>query len=125
VGFNTEMYSDASYVTSKRIEEWKNKNLTQRVDDITVNAKGGKQSYIGVRFDLIPPSAIQRVAETLHRGAEKYGETNWHNISTNEHVNHALRHVFVSLETGHASDEDLVHAATRLLMAIDRRHNGE
>lgn len=123
MGHHTDCYSDEAYALSARLSDELPRSF--QAEPIHVNTKGGKQSDIRVRFDLLPASATKRVAETLHYGAIKYGENNWHDISTNEHLNHALNHIFVSLDGGHKDDEDLVHAACRLLMAIDRLHYGD
>jgi hypothetical protein len=46
------------------------------------------------RFDLIPPHALQRVAELYTRGAAKYGENNWHKgIPSQQMLASAMRHM--------------------------------
>lgn len=82
-----------------------------------------KQTNIQSRYDLLPPSAVQRIAELLYEGELKYGKDNWRNISTREHINHALGHVFgalAALEGEPTLDlvEELAHATTRLLFAL-------
>lgn len=88
-----------------------------------VNERGGKQSAIPYRCDLLPARATLAVAGVLAPGAVKYGENNWRNISVGEHVNHALTHLFAYL-AGDASDDHLSHAACRALMALEI-HLGE
>lgn len=88
--------------------------------DTVTNAEGGRQSYIGARFDLLPPDATLAVAEVLHGGAEKYGEENWRKIAKRDHINHAIAHLFAFLRNGGRGEEpDLRHAACRVMFALD------
>lgn len=92
---------------------------TPLVPDETVvvdDTNGGKQSYTGTRYDLLPYSAIDSVAQVLYSGANKYGAHNWRAIPVQDHLNHALRHAVRYGTTG--STEDLSHAATRALFAL-------
>ncbi len=86
--------------------------------ETVVNAAGGKQSKIAERPTLLPPRATLAVSAVLTAGAAKYGESNWHLISTNEHLDHALRHIFKYLAND-ATESHLSHAACRLLMALE------
>lgn len=86
-------------------------------EPIEVNERGGKQSTIKGRFDLLPALAIEDIAVVLQHGAIKYGDDNWRTIPSKDHVNHALRHCFSWLITQELGE--LTHAATRLLMAIE------
>jgi hypothetical protein len=88
-----------------------------RTESVEVNESGGKQSYTPARFDLLPPEAVTRVSMVLGQGAKKYGEENWRLISTGDHINHALQHLFAFLQTGEL--EDLTHAACRTLFAVE------
>ena len=83
-----------------------------------VNERGGRQSAIPYRCDLLPPRAVLSVAGVLHAGAEKYGIDNWRNIEIRDHVNHALTHLFAYL-AGDSTDAHLSHASCRVLMALD------
>lgn len=38
---------------------------------------GAKRSEKALRYDLIPPRALRRLAERYTMGAEKYGDENW------------------------------------------------
>lgn len=76
------------------------------------------QSEINVRYDLIPPEVLEKVAQTLHYGAVKYGEKNWENISINDHINHALAHInSFRIDSTHNDEDDLIHAICRLMFA--------
>lgn len=101
-------------------------------DELEVNSRGGKQSKLSTRFDLVPPGALHAVARTLHEGAEKYGERNWRKINAMSHLNHALEHLNnyrgAKLNPDEWSvniDEELAHAVTRLLMALEIELVGE
>lgn len=83
----------------------------------TTNEKGGSQSDIPVRFDLIDGKALFEMAKVLHQGAEKYGENNWRLISVNDHLNHLLMHAYARL-AGDTSDEHLSHILCRATFAL-------
>jgi hypothetical protein len=82
-----------------------------------VNEKGGKQSKLDYRFDLIDPPAAFALAHVLAIGAEKYGEQNWRNITLEDNLNHALMHIFAYL-AGDTQDDHLEHALCRLHFAL-------
>ena len=46
----------------------------------TTNDKGGKQSALPYRCDLLPAQALLAIANVLHHGAVKYGPDNWRKI---------------------------------------------
>lgn len=87
-------------------------------DTVVTNTLGGKQSDTGTRFDLMPPKAIHEVAKVLKRGAEKYGEDNWHAISTREHLEHMIRHAYLYL-AGDTTEDHLANVGCRSLMALE------
>jgi hypothetical protein len=95
------------------------KTLTElaRSEDVETNRAGGKQSYTPARFDLIPPESMAQMAMVLKHGADKYGEENWQLIGTNDHVNHALQHLFCYLQS--VELEDLAHALCRVAFAVE------
>lgn len=83
---------------------------------IVVNADGGGQSDIPVRFDLIDGPALFKMAEVLNEGAIKYGEDNWRKISVRDHLNHLIMHAYAFL-AGDDSDEHLSHIMCRAMFA--------
>jgi len=87
-----------------------------------VNDQGGKQSHNPLRFDLIPAKELAEIALILGKGAEKYGENNWQLIPTNDHLSHALSHIYAYL-AGDRSDNHLGNAACRLLFAMWCKNN--
>lgn len=85
-------------------------------NDVVTNSNGAKQSRLDYRFDLMDPHAMFSLAEVLHEGAVRYGDTNWKNIPIQDHLNHALAHVFAYM-AGDGSEKHLQHALCRLLFA--------
>lgn len=82
-----------------------------------VNEKGGKQSKVHYRFDLVDPLAMFEMCRVLREGAEKYGEWNWRNIPVHDHLNHLLIHVYAYL-AGDTQDDHLSHALCRAMFAL-------
>lgn len=81
------------------------------------NQLGAKQSNLEARFDLIDPIALFEMANVLHYGAVKYGEDdNWRAISVDDHLNHALAHIFKYLLTREKTE--LTHALCRMMFAV-------
>lgn len=117
-----ELKEEMKMASSFKSEEWE-KYITPAHPDykppepVVTNERGGKQSDLGARFDLLPALAIQEIAAVLHRGAEKYGENNWHLLSVEEIHNHTLGHAVAFNRTN--SLEDLAHTATRAVMALE------
>lgn len=89
---------------------------------IVVNDSGGKQSSTPYGFHLLPTSALFDAAKVCKEGADKYGETlldrNYTKISTEDHLNHALQHIYAFL-AGDTQDDHLGHAMVRLMFAYD------
>lgn len=83
----------------------------------TTNEKGGSQSFIPVRFDLIDGRALFEMAKVLHHGAVKYGEDNWRLISVNDHLNHGIMHAYAWL-SGDRTDDHLSHFLCRATFAL-------
>lgn len=88
--------------------------------DTVINELGGKQAALEYRCDLLPAQAILAISELLKDGAEKDGEWNWRLIPIKDHINHALVHLFAH-NAGDGCDDHLLHAATRLLFAMDMK----
>src|SRR5688572_21351918 len=83
---------------------------------ITENERGGKQSVVEGRFDLIPPVAAFELAKVMEHGAQKYAPRNWMKIPVDSHLNHLLMHVFAYM-AGDRQEEHLTHALARAAMA--------
>ncbi|MER2047285.1 MAG: dATP/dGTP diphosphohydrolase domain-containing protein [Solibacillus sp.] len=84
---------------------------------IIYNEKGGGQSDSPYRMDLVDPKSVLEIAKVLKTGADKYGDDNWKLISTQDHLNHLLVHVYAHL-AGDESDKHLAHAACRAIFAL-------
>jgi hypothetical protein len=85
-----------------------------------VNERGGKQSALDTRCDLLPPDAILQVAAILKRGASSYGLDNWRKIDRRDHINHALTHIFKYL-SGDTSETHLANATCRMMFALETK----
>ncbi len=70
------------------------------------NEKGGSQSHIPVRFDLVDGKAMFAMSAVLHEGAEKYGEDNWRLIDVNAHLNHLIMHAYAYLADDRTDDSN-------------------
>lgn len=82
------------------------------------NAAGAKQSATLYRMDLLPALASLQVAAVLKHGADKYGDNNWRAIPVEDHLNHALIHVYAYL-AGDRQDDHMGHFACRAMMALE------
>ncbi len=80
------------------------------------NEKGGSQSHIPVRFDLVDGKAMFAMAAVLHEGAEKYGANNWRLIDIEDHLNHLIMHAYAYL-SGDKTDDHLSHILCRAMFA--------
>lgn len=83
---------------------------------IITNERGGSQSKVPVRFDLIDGLALFEMAKVLHTGAEKYGPNNWRKIDVEDHLNHLIMHAYAYL-AGDRSDDHLSHIMCRAMFA--------
>lgn len=88
------------------------------LDNQTVtNNQGGKQSFVSARFDCIPPVVLRLLAQCLGFGARKYGDTNYQDISMQDHLNHAMNHIN-EWNRGDRSEPHLVNAMARITFAL-------
>ena len=91
--------------------------------EVVINKNGGKQSAIPVRMDLIPARELLELGKILKRGGEKYGDWNWLKIDVNDHLNHALHHIYAFMNADQETMKyeeaytELTHAFCRLLFA--------
>lgn len=96
--------------------------------DAEVLTQGGTQFSTGavrssdkanVRYDLISPIGMRRLAETMEEGRQKYGYFNWERgMPIGDILNHALAHIFAYLEGKPTGEDDLAHAAWNLFAAM-------
>jgi len=89
---------------------------------VCTNKNGGKQSATPYGFQFLPPAAMFAAAEVVLQGAAKYGDTvyerNYKRIPVEDHINHAVQHLFAYL-AGDISDDHLSHAIVRCLFAYE------
>jgi hypothetical protein len=70
------------------------------------------------RFDLIPLEALQRVAVTYQKGAEKYGENNWKKgMPIERFLDSGSRHIYKYL-AGWEDEDHLSMALWNIMGAI-------
>lgn len=79
-------------------------------------APDGLQALSLYRFDLVDAKAMFAMTEVLAKGAEKYGKDNWRKIGVDDHINHALAHLYAFL-AGDTSDDHLTNALCRAMFA--------
>jgi hypothetical protein len=71
-----------------------------------------------VRYDLITPVGLERLAKTYAEGARKYSDNNWlRGMPISDLLNHAIRHQYLYL-SGDRSEDHLAHAAWGLFAAM-------
>ena len=86
--------------------------------NVETNQYGGKQTRLDGDFIKLSPQFLLALAKLVKQGGDKYGEFNWLKITTGEHLNHALTHIFEELAGDPSSAEDhLLNAACRLMFA--------
>ena len=75
-----------------------------------------------VRFDLISPQALRRLAATYNEGAVKYGGNNFrHGMEFSNVINHVLTHINTYLSGSDPDGEDhLAHAAWGLFTLMEQ-----
>lgn len=95
----------------------------------------GKQSEIHCRPDMMPLATL-KIAEVCDTGLKKYDadnlmlstigpiSPNWHKITSRDHINHALYHIYQQL-SGSTNEEHLAHAACRIMFALEMDLRGK
>lgn len=96
--------------------------------DAEILAQGGTQFETGavrssdkanVRYDLISPIGMRRLAETMEEGRQKYGYFNWERgMPIGDILNHAIAHIYAYLAGEPTGEDDLAHAAWNLFAAM-------
>lgn len=67
-----------------------------------------------VRYDLITPIGLRRLAETYAEGGKRYGDDNWlKGMPAAECLNHCIKHI-EQWRSGDRSEDHLAHAAWNL-----------
>jgi hypothetical protein len=87
---------------------------------IVTNERGGRQSHVAERYDLMPTGPMKALAQILAMGAERYNDPkgkNWKKIPIEDHVNHAIAHLYEHLD-GDTKEDHLGHAMCRAMFAL-------
>lgn len=101
-------------VTTKRYDRTKDSGVKQ---EFSTGAHRDTQSGKG-RFDLIPASALKRLAGVYERGADKYGARNWEKgMPIGRYLDSALRHIYQYIE-GRRDEDHLGQALWNIAGAI-------
>jgi len=92
--------------------------MKSKVDgDTETFSSGAKRSAMRVRFDLVSPVGLRRVAERAKMGADKFGAYNIESgLPVSVLLNHALNHIYAYL-AGDRDEDQLGAAAWNLLFA--------
>ena len=73
-----------------------------------------------VRYDLISPQGLRRLAETYAEGAAKYGDNNWRKgMEFSNLLNHVIDHVYQYI-SGAGGEDHLAHAAWGLFALMEQ-----
>lgn len=73
---------------------------------------------LGVRYDLISPIGMRRLAETYAEGAVKYHPKNWElGMPISDILNHVIAHIYSYL-AGNRDEDDLAHGCWGLFAAM-------
>lgn len=74
-------------------------------------------SDFAYRLDLVDPIAMTNLGRTLEQGLKKYPNQDWKKQSKEEHLNHALVHIYSWFN----NKEDMIHlhhAFCRLMFSV-------
>lgn len=96
-----------------------------QVPDMTVFQSGATRSQdkANVRYDLISPHALFRLAVVCHNGAKKYTPFNYEKgMPISDILTHAIAHIYKYLSGEESDEDDLAHAFWNLHAAIDMEH---
>ncbi len=86
------------------------------------NSGAVRSKLADVRFDLISPLALRRLAATYNEGAVKYGDNNWRRgMEFSNVINHVLEHINTYLSGSDSDGEDnLAHACWGLMTLMEQ-----
>jgi hypothetical protein len=90
-------------------------------EEVVTNEAGAKQTRVPYGLQYMPPCAVLETSKVMHEGTAKYGKGNWRAIPVDEHLNHAVGHIF-QWWLGRRLDgpvAELSHASCRILFALE------
>lgn len=68
--------------------------------EIIYSPSGAKSSKINIRYDLVPPCFLQRVAERFTLGSKHYADYNWRQgVEDDEFVQARINHMLAHLQS--------------------------
>lgn len=101
--------------------EWQAKDSTVKDvgpdQPVITNEQGGKQSDTPYCWIDLSPLAMLEIAARSGLGRKKYGDGNWWKITWQEHLNHAITHIYAWL-AGDKSDNHPAAAGWRVIAAL-------
>ena len=74
--------------------------------------------YLIEAVDFLANEPLTIIAKVLEEGLKKYPRDNWKLIPYEDHINHALCHLYMFLK-GDIQDRHLDHAITRIALAYE------
>lgn len=122
--FPVDDKGDGNYIIDRPVGGPDIRDIMSPDAEVVYNDQGAGQSSLPTRFDLFDAKAMFATAIVLHEGAEKYAPGNWRGISTRDHLNHLLAHIYAYLD-GDRSDAHLEHAVCRAMFALGRELDPE
>lgn len=88
------------------------------MDKITMKTGATRSVINPVRYDLISPIGLRRLAETYAEGAAIHGDRNWEKgLPIDDCINRAIRHIYEHL-AGDTKEDHLSHATWNLIASM-------
>lgn len=112
------------YVSHSPCKDCAIKLLEKGFKNIVVVEEFMKFDTDKIRYDLVPPKAIQHLAKVLTFGAKKYKPNNWRNNTDLSRYEGALLRHFEAYRLGELTDDEtgmphLAHALTNLVFLLE------
>lgn len=86
--------------------------------DVEQYSTGARRESVSYRYDLIPPEALEVLADVLGEGARKYSPRNWEQgLPVSNCINHMLAHL-VEWQKGDVSENHISHFLWNAMAAV-------
>lgn len=91
------------------------------MERVVTNENGGKQHHTGTRAQALFPLSLIELSKLRYEAKFEmgYDDDNYLKIEKDEHIGRALNHIFTYLAGKGDPQEELTHAACRVLMALE------